>query len=78
MPGKQSKTLVTQRVSQIPGLPGAIGRDGFLCKCIKLAVTRITFDGRVEPIGIKRFKPGAKSRQLARRQLLDGLFNVFG
>lgn len=52
--------------------------DGFLCKCIKLAVTRITFDGRVEPTGVKRFKPGAKSRQFPRRQLLDRLFNVFG
>jgi hypothetical protein len=78
MPGKQSKTLAMQSVSQIPGLSGAIGRDGFLCKGIKFAVTRITFNGRIEPIGVKRFKPGTKPRQLRWSQLLDGLFNVFG
>ena len=78
MLGKQPKTLAMQRVSQVPGLPGAIRRDGFLRKRIELAVTRITFDRCIEPVGVKRFEPGTKSRQLPGRQLLDGFFNVFG
>ena len=52
--------------------------DGFLSKLIKLAITHVTFDRCVEPIGIERVKPGAKSRQLTRRQLLYGLLDVFG
>jgi hypothetical protein len=53
-------------------------RYGIHCQCVELTGTRITFDGCVELIGVKRFEPGAKPRQLPGRQLFDGLFNVFG
>ena len=53
-------------------------RDGFLCERIKFAGTRVALNGCVETIGIKRFEPSAESRQLARRQLFDGLFEVLG
>ena len=72
------KSSATPSVSQVPGFPGPMCRYSFLCQCVELASMRITFDGCVELIGVKRFKPGTKSRKFPRRQLLDGLFNVFG
>jgi hypothetical protein len=62
MTGKRPKTLAMRSASQVPGLSGTIRRDGFLCKCVELAGARITFDGRVEFIGVKRFKPSTKPR----------------
>ena len=70
--------MATRSVSQVSGLPGAIRRDGFLGKCIELAVARVSFDRRVETVGIKCFEPSTKSCQFSGRQLLNGLFNVFG
>jgi len=78
MIGKRPKISATQSVSQVAGFASAIRRDGFLCECVELAGVRITLDGSVEAIGVKRFKPDTKSGQFLRRQLLDGLFNVFG
>lgn len=42
-------------------------RYSFLRQCIELAGLRVTFDGYVELIGVKGFKPGTKSRQLPGR-----------
>lgn len=78
MIGRRPKTLAMQSVSQVPGFPGPICSYGFFGKIIELAAARVTLDGRVKAIGVKRFKPGAKPCQLAGRQLLDGLFDVFG
>jgi hypothetical protein len=75
---KRPKIVVMPSASQISGSSGAMSRDRFLCQCIKFAGTRITFNGRVELIGVKRFEPSTKSGQLPGRQLLDGLFDVFG
>jgi hypothetical protein len=65
--GRRPKKLVTQRVSQVPGFPGPMRRYSFLRQCIELAGLRVTFDGYVELIGVKGFKPGTKSRQLPGR-----------
>jgi len=62
MIGKPPKTLAMLSVSQVSGFAGAICRNGLLCKCVELASMRITFDGRVELIGVKRFKPSTKPR----------------
>jgi hypothetical protein len=78
MIGKRPKTLAMLSVSQVSGFAGAISCNGLLCKRVELAGMRVTFDGRIESIGVKRFKPGSKSRQFSRRELFDGLFNVFG
>jgi hypothetical protein len=78
MPRRRPKILAMQSVSQVPGLPGAVRRDSFLSKCIQLAIARVAFDRRVETVGIKCFEPGTKSRQFPGRQLLNGLFDVFG
>jgi len=67
MLGKQSKKLATPSVSQVPGFPGPMRRYSFLRESIELAGMRITFDGFVELIGVKGFKPGTKSRQLPGR-----------
>src|SRR5215218_7156931 len=77
MLGRRPKSW-TPSVSQVSRFPGPMRCYSFLCQCIELAGTRIAFDGGVELIGVKRFKPGTRSRQLRGRQLLDGLFNVFG
>jgi hypothetical protein len=45
---------------------------------VKFTRTGITFDGGVELPRVEGFKTSAKPRQLARRKLLDGLFNIFG
>src|SRR4051812_17934433 len=78
MLGRPSRILAMQRVSQVSELTSAIGRNGLLCKCIELAIARVTFDRSVEPISVERFEPRAKSRQLPRGLLLDGFFDVFG
>jgi hypothetical protein len=62
MIGKRPKTLAMLSVSQVPGSAGAIFRNGLLCKCVELAGVCITFDGRVELIGVKRLKPRTKPR----------------
>ena len=76
-PGRRSRTLATRRVSQVAGLACAIGGNCLLGKNIEFAIACITFDRRIEPLGIERLEPRAKSCQLARRQLLDGFLNVF-
>ena len=65
-------------VSQIPGLAGAIGRNRFLCKGIKLSGRGVAFDCCVEAFSLEHFEPRAKTRQLLRRKLLDGLLDFFG
>jgi hypothetical protein len=45
----------------------------FLGKPIELARLRVAFDRCVELARVESLEPRAKSRQLARRQLLDGL-----
>jgi len=45
---------------------------------VKLARTGVTFDDGVELPCVEGLKPRAKPRQLARRKLFDGLFNIFG
>ena len=67
MIGKRPKTLAMPSVSQVSGLAGAICRNGLLRKRVELAGVRIAFDGSIEAIGIKRFKPGTKPRQFSRR-----------
>jgi hypothetical protein len=78
MIGRTPKKLATRSVSQVPGFSGPICCHCFLGKRIEFAIMCVAFDGRVEAIGVKRFKPGTKPCQLTGRQLLDGLFDVFG
>jgi hypothetical protein len=52
--------------------------EGFLCKGIKLSCVGIVRNGHVETFGVEHLEPCAKTRQLWRVQLFDGLFNVFG
>jgi hypothetical protein len=59
--------LATRNVSPVAGLPGAVGGKGFLRKRVKLAIARISLDGCVEPIGVKRLEPGSKTRQFVGR-----------
>ena len=73
MPGKPSRILAMPSVSQVSGLACAIGSNGLLGKRIELAILRVTLDGSIEPIGFERVKPRTKPRQLAWRQLFDGL-----
>ena len=65
MPGKPSKILAMPNVSQVSGLACAIGSHCLFGKRIKLAIVRITLDGSIEPIGVERFEPRTKARQLA-------------
>jgi hypothetical protein len=59
------------------GLPGAICRKGFFRECVKPAGVGVSLDGRVEPIRVERFEPGAETCQFPGRQLFDGSFDVF-
>jgi hypothetical protein len=77
MIGRLPKTWAMLNVSQVGGFASAIGCDGFLCKCVELARMRITFDRCVKALGVKCFKPGTKPGQFSRRQLLNGLFDIF-
>ena len=77
-PDKRSKIAVMPSASQISSFPGAVRRYGFFCECVKFAGTRVMFNGRVEAIGVKRLEPSPESCQFPRRQLFDGLFDVFG
>jgi len=78
MLGRRPKMLAMPSVSQAPGFPDPMRRYGVLGKRVELAATCVTFDGRVKVVGIKRFEPRTKPCQFPGRQLLDGLFNVFG
>ena len=78
MPRIQPRILAKRCVSQVPGLPCAICRKGFLGKGIEPAGVCISFDSGVESIGVKPLEPGTKTGQLGGRQLLDGLFDIFG
>ena len=71
-------TLPRICVSQVPGLPCAIGREGFLGKGIEPAGVCISLESCVESIGVKSLEPSTKAGQLRGRQLLDGFFDIFG
>ncbi len=51
---------------------------GFICMRVELAGPGVPLDCGVELLRVERFEPRAKSRQLTRGQLFDGLFDVFG
>jgi len=51
---------------------------GFLRMRIELAGTNVPLNGGIEPLRVEGLKPRAKPRQLARRKLFDGFFDVFG
>ena len=78
MPRIQPRILAKRCVSQVPGLPCAICRKGFLGKGIEPAGVCISFECCVESIGVKPLEPGTKAGQLGGRQLLDGFFDIFG
>ena len=77
-PHTPSRILAKRYVSQVSGLPRAIGRKRFLGKSIESAGVSISFNRSVKSIGVKRFEPRTKAGQLGGRQLLDGFFDVFG
>ena len=52
--------------------------EGFFCKGIKLSGVCVVRNGYVEPFGVKRLEPCAKTRQLSRVQLLDSFFDFLG
>ncbi|HZE54923.1 MAG TPA: hypothetical protein VE111_16860 [Bradyrhizobium sp.] len=45
---------------------------------IELASPNVLLNGGIELLRVESLKPRAKPRQLARRKLLDGFFDVFG
>ena len=51
---------------------------GFLGMRIELASANVLLNGGVELLRIESLKPRAKPRQLARRKLFDGFFDVLG
>jgi hypothetical protein len=51
---------------------------GFIRMRVELASTSVAFDRSVKLLRIERLEPSTKSRQLARVELFDGLFNVLG
>jgi hypothetical protein len=51
---------------------------GFIRARIELAGVSVALDRSVKLLGIERLEPRTKSRQLARVELFDGFFNVFG
>jgi hypothetical protein len=51
---------------------------GLFRKRIKPAGTGVALDGGIELLRVECLKPCAKTRQLARRKLFDGCFDVFG
>jgi hypothetical protein len=67
MPHIQPRILAKRCVSQFPGLPCAICREGFLGKGIEPAGVCISFDSCVESIGVEPLKPGTKAGQFGGR-----------
>jgi hypothetical protein len=55
-----------------------MGGKGLFGLRIKLAGLGIAFDGAIELLRFKGFKPCAKPCELARGKLFNGFFNVFG
>jgi hypothetical protein len=51
---------------------------GFIRARIELAGLSVALDRSVKLLRIERLEPSTKPRQLARVELFDGLFNVFG
>ena len=51
---------------------------GFIRARIELAGLGVALDRSVKLLRIERLEPSTKPRQLARVELFDGLFNVFG
>jgi hypothetical protein len=78
MPHTLLRILAKRCVSQVPGLPRAICRKGFLGKGVEPAGVCISFDRCVESIGVKHFEPSTKAGQFRGRQLLDSFFDIFG
>ena len=78
MPHTPPRILAKRCVSQVPGLPCAIGRKRFFSEGIEPAGVCVSLESCVESIGVKRLKPDAKAGQLGGRQLLYGLFDIFG
>jgi hypothetical protein len=66
------------RALQFARTSGAMRRQRFLGKSIELARLSIASNRGIELAGVESVEPRAKSRQLARGQLLDGFFDVFG
>src|SRR5260370_37752084 len=75
---KSHKIVARLSASQVPGPPGAMCRESFLCICIQLSGGSIVCDGFIELLCVKRLEPCTKACQLPRVQLFDGLFDVFG
>jgi hypothetical protein len=57
---------------------GAVRGKGLFRMHIKLAGAGVLLNGGIEPLGVEGFKPRAKPRQLRRRKLFNGFFDVFG
>src|SRR5579872_1062105 len=78
VPHRQSRISAKRSASQVARTTGPMRGQRFICVGVKLARAGITLDRRVKLLRIERLEPGAKSRQLVWRKLLDGLFNIFG
>jgi len=52
--------------------------EGLFGVRVELARTGIAFDGVVVLLSVESLKPRAKPRELARGELFNGSFNVFG
>jgi uncharacterized protein (UPF0335 family) len=55
-----------------------VSGKGLFRVCVKFAGVRVSLDGGVELFGIKCLEPGAKPRQLARGELLNGFLDILG
>ncbi|WP_291702153.1 hypothetical protein, partial [Bradyrhizobium sp.] len=64
--------------SQLARLARTVCGERLIRERVQPSCTRVALDCRIELCGVKRLEPGAKSRKFARRELFDGLFDVFG
>jgi hypothetical protein len=70
--------LAKRNASQLARAPGAVCSKSLVGERIKLAGPRVALDRGVKLLRVKCFEPRAKPRQLLRRELFDGLLDVFG
>ena len=67
-----------RNASQIARLPGAVRGESLFGLQIKLAGARVPLNGSIELRRDEGFEPRTKPRELARAELFDGFFDVFG
>src|SRR5260370_25340818 len=76
MPRRRPKTSAKRNASQLARAPGAVRGKGFIRMRIELAGAGVPLNGGVELLRVEDLEPGAKPRQLARGDLLNGFLDV--